>query len=569
MSEPPRQTPGSVPAAPTLPTGANREPLPNEPPHAAPDHDQTTNERRTIRRLRERLQVFNLVLSLLFATFCGVAAFRLLIAAPMPGYNPSGALIANGLATLIAGGIVLALRLQPSPDLRLLRIIQTATMTLILVFCAWYTLEKLYDNADQLLTRFVKEHAVFSACAFSFAWFGPLLCYGTFLANRWQRLAVETLAFVLAPLLVCLTVAAFDAEIGQALSGVFYLVMFTVMAAGGGVVVYSCYHENRLQQDVIEARRVGPYRLREKLGEGGMGVVYKAEHRLVKRPCAIKFIHKQALADPAQRQRFFREFQALARLSHWNLVEVYDFGESPDGTCYYVMEYLDGQSLHDLVRQSGPLPPGRVLYLLRQACEAIRMAHRLGLVHRDLKPSNLFLTRKGGTYDVVKVLDFGLVHDTSHALGGWTLTNPGAIMGTPGYMPPEQSIGSTIDARSDIYSLGAVAYFLLSGRSLYTGGSVAEVLALQLTREPEPLQAVQPGLPDDVVAVVDRCLARDPKARFQNVDELLAALDACACAGDWSPRQAEIWHATREEKQPEPATLTLPAEPQGTVPTRQ
>jgi serine/threonine-protein kinase len=223
------------------------------------------------------------------------------------------------------------------------------------------------------------------------------------------------------------------------------------------------------------------------------------------------------------------------------------------------------------------LPAGRVLYLLRQVCDALRMAHRLGLVHRDLKPSNLFLTRKGDSYDVIKVLDFGLVHDSQHALGGATLTRHGAIMGTPGYMPPEQTEGvKRIDPRSDIYSLGAVGYFLLTGRPPYQGNSVAEILVAQMMTDPPPLTAVQPPVPADVIALVNRCLARHPEDRFNCVDQVLAAIDSCASVTEWSASMAESWHlAQHPETTPRPplvppldSTRTLPptrAESEGPI----
>ena len=226
---------------------------------------------------------------------------------------------------------------------------------------------------------------------------------------------------------------------------------------------------SRLRRQVVEARKLGQYRLRRRIGCGGMGEVYLAEHQLLKRPCAVKLIRPCAATDPRALARFEREVRLTATLSHPNTVDVYDYGRAEDGTYYYVMEYLRGLSLAELVERHGPLPPERAVYLLRQVCGALREAHAAGLIHRDLKPSNIFAARRGGMEDVAKLLDFGLVRPAPTA-GAAHLSAEGQIVGTPLFMSPEQARGAhELDERSDIYSLGAVAFYLLTGRPPFEG----------------------------------------------------------------------------------------------------
>ena len=209
-----------------------------------------------------------------------------------------------------------------------------------------------------------------------------------------------------------------------------------------------------------------------------MGEVYLAEHQLLKRPCAVKLIRPGDATDPRALERFEREVRLTATLSHPNTVEIYDYGRTEDGTYYYVMEYLPGLSLAELVERHGPLPPGRAVYLLRQVCGALREAHAAGLIHRDIKPSNIFAARRGGMDDVAKLLDFGLVRPAA-TTGAAHLSGEGQILGTPLFMSPEQARGGReLDERSDIYSLGAVAYYLLTGRPPFDeGGGIGVMIA--------------------------------------------------------------------------------------------
>ncbi len=226
--------------------------------------------------------------------------------------------------------------------------------------------------------------------------------------------------------------------------------------------------------------------------------------------------------------------QAVTGLSHVNTVRVYDYGRAEDGSFYYVMEYLDGPTLDELARKTGPLPPGRVVYLLRQVCGALAEAHAAGLVHRDLKPGNVIVAALGGQRDVAKLLDFGLVQDLSADADG-RLTRTGTVVGTPAYMSPEQAAGeSAVDARGDVYGLGAVAFFALTGRPPFQGKTLGQLLAAHRSEPPPPLTDV----PADLAAVVTRCLAKDPRDRFPSAVALERALAQCACAADWSAERA-------------------------------
>jgi serine/threonine-protein kinase len=300
-----------------------------------------------------------------------------------------------------------------------------------------------------------------------------------------------------------------------------------------------------LRQTVREARRLGPYTLVEKIGEGGMGAVYRASHALLRRPTAVKILPPQR-AGQMDLARFEREVQMTSQLTSPHTVSVYDYGRTPDGLFYYAMEYLDGIDLDQLVRRDGPMPPARVVHVLRQVCEALGEAHRAGLIHRDIKPANILLCERGGRFDVAKVVDFGLVKSVAGGDPGVTVEN--MAPGTPHYMAPEALRSpDRIDARSDVYSLGATAYFLLTGKPVFEG-ALAEVLA-QLMRETPEAPSVRLGksLPASFDAVVLAALAKSPEDRPESVEAFAAGLaEASAAEGDpWTSAKAEAWWRSR------------------------
>jgi serine/threonine-protein kinase len=274
-----------------------------------------------------------------------------------------------------------------------------------------------------------------------------------------------------------------------------------------------------------------------------MGEVHLGEHKLLKRLCAIKLIRPEQAGDPKTLSRFEREVQAMAALTHWNTVEVYDYGRTEDGTFYYVMEYLPGLSLQELVEQHGPLPAARAIHFLRQICAALHEAHSIGLIHRDIKPSNLIACTRGGVHDVAKLLDFGLVHDICGiATDGPQLTVVGAILGSPNYLSPEQARGkSEIDARTDIYSVGALAYFLVTGQTPFVRDTAMELLAAHMKDDPIAPTQLRPEIPQDLEEVILKCLRKEPDGRFPDAESLDLALASCDAAEDWDGSRAEDW----------------------------
>ena len=322
-----------------------------------------------------------------------------------------------------------------------------------------------------------------------------------------------------------------------------------------------------LRKKATDAMRLGQYTLEEKIGEGAMGAVYRASHAMLRRPTAVKLLH-EGLAGELSVSRFEREVQLTSRLSHPNTIAIYDYGRTPEGVFYYAMEFLDGITLEDLGRQFGPQPPERVIHVVRQMCASLFEAHRVGLIHRDIKPANAILCERGEVGDVVKVLDFGLVkeldspqpladtHRAIHAEGKGTLrgsndTQVGAVVGTPFYLAPECILTpSMVDARSDLYAVGCVAYFLLTGTEVFPGLNVAEVCGRHVAMAPEPpsvrLRDVAGGspaepVPADLEAVVLGCLAKNPKDRPADAHALSDALGACAASGKWTESRALSW----------------------------
>jgi Protein kinase domain len=336
-------------------------------------------------------------------------------------------------------------------------------------------------------------------------------------------------------------------------------------------LIYMILYGNRVQQAVARDKlgEMGQYVLKERLGGGGMGEVHLAEHRLLKRPCAIKLIRPDLAHDAGVLGRFRREVQATAQLRHPNTVAIFDFGNLEDGTFFYVMEYLPGLSLQQLVERHGPLPTGRVIYLLRQVCGALQEAHAAGLVHRDVKPDNVLVCRLGGEHDVAKLFDFGLVQTVAAGEVNSRLTQAGAILGTPTFMSPEQVTGEDIDHRSDLFSLGAVAFFLLTGKAPFEGKNPLSVMYARL-KDPVPSPSLhRPDLPRDLEDIVVRCMDRDPGGRFAHARDLAAALAACASVPEWNEERARLWWETApNESRPSwssdlPTAIFTPATPAG------
>jgi serine/threonine-protein kinase len=382
--------------------------------------------------------------------------------------------------------------------------------------------------------------------------FGLMMSYGVLIPNEPKATARTVLLMALGPLLVLTVILERDVVesriadqiASQILAGTNALYVLI----GAALAIYSSYLLNRLRGELREARRFGQYQLHSKLGTGGMGEVWLAEHQLLKRPCALKLIKKDIDTNPIALARFELEVRSAARLSHPNVVEIFDYGHTDDGTFYYVMEYLPGMSLGDLVEQFGPLPPGRAIYLIRQACGALAEAHGLGLIHRDLKPANLFIALRGGQFDIAKVLDFGLVKATKDP-NVPQLTIDRTVSGTPSYMSPEQATGTRdLDPRADIYALGGLLYFALTGRPPFEGDNPMEVMIAHVRDSVVPPSQHNPAIPADLEQVILRCLAKDPADRYTDVKTLSRALGACAAASGWDADMAEAWWFVQAEQ---------------------
>ncbi len=300
----------------------------------------------------------------------------------------------------------------------------------------------------------------------------------------------------------------------------------------------------QLQERVQEALKLGQYTLVEKIGEGGMGSVYKARHAMLRRPTAVKLL-PPSKSNRALLERFEREVQLTSQLTHPNTIAIYDYGRTPDGIFYYVMEYVDGISLDRLVETYGPLEASRTVALLRQVCASLAEAHDVGLIHRDIKPANLMLCIRGGVYDFVKVLDFGLVKELGD--GASEASRPDVIMGTPLYMAPEAiSAPQSIGPRSDLYALGGVAYFLLTGAPVFEDDNVIELVGHHLRSEPlPPSRKTEVPIPDRLEALILACLAKDPAQRPASARALLEALDS-SIAPAWTQERARDWWSIHE-----------------------
>ncbi len=310
-----------------------------------------------------------------------------------------------------------------------------------------------------------------------------------------------------------------------------------------------------LGQEVAKARELGSYQLGDLIGRGGMGEVYKATHRMLARPAAIKLIRPEMMGSPGSSggqsalTRFKREATSAANLQSPHTVNLYDFGVAADGTFYFAMELLEGMDLQTLVRKHGPQPASRIVFILRQVCESLEEAHEAGLVHRDIKPGNIHIGRLGVRYDFAKVLDFGLVKRTVEPDDTVTqATGIGVVPGTPAYMAPETALGRTVDGRADLYAVGCVAYYLLTGALVFDGEGLQQ-LVQRLHEDPvPPSRRTELPIPLELEAIVLALLARDPDARPSSARELRERLDALAIVR-WTEAQAADWWRLR---QPQP-----------------
>jgi len=309
-----------------------------------------------------------------------------------------------------------------------------------------------------------------------------------------------------------------------------------------------------LRRRVSQARQLGQYTLESKIGEGGMGTVYRGHHVLLRRPTAIKLIRADRVGADAL-ERFEREVQHTSQLAHPNTVSVFDYGRTRDGVFYYAMELLDGMDLELIVHRHGAIPQRRAIDVLLQVCGALQEAHERGIIHRDIKPANIILCQHGGACDVAKVVDFGLVKDLKN-----DVSNDG-VVGTPSYTAPETVTDpKAVTSSVDLYALGAVGYYLLSGRRVFEGTSALDLCVQHVTKEPKPLSQVAPEVVPELEQIIMRCLRKPPHERFETVAALAEALRAVR-VNDWSEEDAASWWSRKRHE----AALSNPSLPTQTL----
>ena len=308
-----------------------------------------------------------------------------------------------------------------------------------------------------------------------------------------------------------------------------------------GIVIYSrktLKMQEKFRDAIKEARELGQYALIKKLGEGGMGIVYKATHKMMHRDTALKLLKNEACTE-RDLKLFENEVRQTCKLSHPNTIRVYDYGKTDDGTFYYVMEYLEGMELDDIVKKMGPLSPERAIYFLKQVCASLNEAHTAGLVHRDIKGQNVFITQQGGEYDVVKVLDFGLVREISDTDNSMVDN----VSGTPKYMSPESVVRPRdVNHSSDLYAVGVLGYYILTGSYPFEAATPVALLMKHVNEEPpKPSEIFGKALPEDLEKVILMCLEKEQSDRPKSARHLFELLDECEDSGKWDLHKAEKW----------------------------
>jgi serine/threonine-protein kinase len=510
-----------------------------KPAITSPQSNWSDEETRSV--VQSRLRGLPLIHLLLFGTMLVLrpALFR--------GSVPAMILVPFGAVALSFAGVAILLSIRSLPLVWLRRIelaVTAALAGLLIVYQFWAMANPGVDAERNRAMNMMKNEVLLLSLL--------MIIDAIYVPKDWRGAAIISFSLAILPVVTLAVMYGLDRGslgwLGQPrYDGNRPLAIFAVDSAFlitlAAISTFGARTISRLRSQVIEARRFGQYRLGEKLGAGAMGEVFLAEHEMLKRPCAVKLIRPEVVLRAGTIDRFEREVRINATLSHPNTVEIFDYGRTEDGTYYYVMEYLPGMSLASLVERHGPLPPGRVIYLLRQVALALHEAHEAGLIHRDIKPSNIFAARRGGANDVAKLLDFGLARPAPTAASASAgSSDEGKILGTPLYMSPEQATGSrALDGRSDIYSLGAVAYFLLTGRPPFDERSAIEAIIAHVRDPVVPPSQVRDGVPADLESVVLRCLAKDPSARYSDAESLEGELGRCSCASAWDKVHARQW----------------------------
>ncbi len=384
-----------------------------------------------------------------------------------------------------------------------------------------------------------------------FAFFAMIVVYGLFIPNTWKRTFVVVLSLAMFPIMSFAFIYSHYEIVRH--TETWSLTLFFVFF-GMVISVYGSHIMHTLRQEAKKAREIGQYRLKEKIGSGGMGEVWKAQHRMLVRPAAIKLIRQEVIQkedDSAQTalRRFEREAKATSRLQCPHTIQIYDFGQTQDNSFYYVMEYLEGLDLDTLVAKFGPISPARTVHLLKQVCLSLAEAHFRGMVHRDIKPANIYTCQMGLQYDFVKVLDFGLVKQRSwkeeeNGKPELKLTKMGVVTGTPAFIAPEMILqNNEIDRRADIYALGCVAYWLLTGLFVFAKESAMATLLAHLNDEPiPPSEVAGQEIPPALDEIVMSCLSKKPQDRPSSAMDVYRSFCSCSLGEDiWNEESAARW----------------------------
>jgi serine/threonine-protein kinase len=448
----------------------------------------------------------------------------------------------NILVFFLGGAVTVVLWARRVLPVNRLRILEATLFLLVVIDCGYGLAFQLFANGFLTVPAGKGDSFLFyAASGQSIFFFALVVSYSTFIPCTWQRCAVMVGVMVLTPLAISLGACLTQQPVARNLLW-FFLPMAMWLSAAVGIAVYGTHRVEAMRRDLSEARKLGQYLLKQRLGVGGMGEVYLAEHVLLRRPCAVKLIAPERAGEPRNLLRFEREVQTTATLTHPNTVQIFDYGHAADGTFYYAMEYLPGLTLEQLVETDGPLPPARAVHFLRQVCGALREAHAIGFIHRDIKPSNIMACERGGLHDVAKLLDFGLVLAPAARERDERLTQEGVVAGTPAYMSPEQAAGQeNVGASSDVYSLGAVAYYLLTGQPPFAGRSPVQMLAAHIYESPAPLTSHRADVPTELQTVVLRCLSKEPAERYPDALALETVLVGCPGVDLWKEEEAANW----------------------------
>lgn len=476
-----------------------------QPVRASTNISQGFNES-TRKLLRQRMMIAAI------ATLCFLITIKIVVV--LFGETTLYDFMTRLTASILLAGVIVHLYRTPKISLRRLRIIELVVGIALTAECTWILIA---ETQNKIANNGLNElPALFVALSFVFAIF--IAIYGMFIPSNWRRTVFITCLAALIPTITA-TVLRQCYPVLQSVENFPGFAAPTLTMVMAMVATLASHVVHQVRREIEKAKQYGQYQLLEEIGQGGMGVVYKAKHRMLKRPAAIKLIRNEIADDPATIAEFEQEVQLSAELTHWNSVQIYDYGRNDIGDFFYVMEYLEGETLLSRILASGKLSNKETVDFISQVCCGLQEAHLKGMVHRDIKPANIFLSNNSGQEDVVKILDFGLATmktDTKRLQ---------KISGTPAYMSPEQIKAEAVDERTDIYALGCIVFECLTGEQLFQGESFNDLFVQHLHQKP-----VLDRLPESASKfrdVIGMCLEKDPKKRFSNVSALRNALASC------------------------------------------